>query len=157
MVKLLFFCFQVTSLKYKKFQFGLLTRLVNFYFFHFRITNVKLKHEKNPLNITVRMFVNPQKSIPLLRFLITSYNSISLGCSGMLKSRSNKDMVSNRWESIRTLLSGYIPLEIRDIQVQSFNQLTSSYLKWCACSQILAFLTALINTWKKKTTFEMPK
>ena len=82
-----------------------------------------------PLNITVRMSVNPWKSTPVLRFLRTSYNSMSWGCPGMLKSRSDIDVISNRWESIRYLFRGYIPLGARDIQIQSFNHLTSSYLK----------------------------
>ena len=38
------------------------------------------------------------------------------------------NVVSNRWESIRFLFRGYIVLGARDIQVQSFNNLTSSYL-----------------------------
>ena len=103
--------------------------MVNLLFFHFRVTNVKLIDEKNPLNITVRMFANPYKLISLLTLLKTSYNSMSWGCPGMLKSRSDMDVVSNRWESIRSLFKGYIPHGARDIQVQCFNHLTSSYLK----------------------------
>ena len=91
---------------------------------------------------------------------------MSLGFLGMLKSRSNMDVVSIirylSWylqyqESIRTLFKDYILLGAWDIQVESFNHLTSSYLKWCACSQISAFPTALINTWKERTIFEIPK
>ena len=71
---------------------------------------------------------------------------MSCGCPGMLKSKSDIDVVSSRWESIRSLFSGYIPLGARDIQVQSYNHLTSSYLKLCACSQMKTFPTFLINT-----------
>ena len=46
-------------------------------FSHIPVTNVKLMNEKSSLNITVSMLVNPQKSIILLRFLRTSYNSMS--------------------------------------------------------------------------------
>ena len=66
-------------------------------FSHFRVTRVKFINEKYSLNITLWMYMNPQKSILLLKFLRTSYNSISWGCPDMLKSRSG---VSNRWESI---------------------------------------------------------
>ena len=66
---------------------------------------------------------------PLLRFLRTPYDSMSWGCQGMLKSRSGIDVVSKRWESLRSLFRGYILLGARDIQVQSFNYLTSSYLQ----------------------------
>ena len=38
-------------------------------FIHFRVKNVKLINEKDPLNSTARMSVNPSKLIPLLRFL----------------------------------------------------------------------------------------
>ena len=91
---------------------------------------------------------------------------MSLGFLGMLKSRNDMDVVSYirylSWylqyqESIRTLFKDYILLGAWDIQVESFNHLTSSYIKWCACSQISAFPTALINTWKKRTIFEIPK
>ena len=40
---------------------------------------------------------------------------MSWGCPGMLKSSSELDVVSNRWESIRFLFRGYIPLGARDI------------------------------------------
>ena len=70
---------------------------------------------------------------------------MSWGYPGMLKSRSDMDVVFNTWESIGCLLSGYIHLGAKDIQVQSYNHLTSSYLEWCACSHIFAFPTAIIN------------
>ena len=54
--------------------------------------------------ITVPMFVNPQKSIPFFIFLRISYNCMSWGFLGMLKHRSGKDVVSNRWESIKFVL-----------------------------------------------------
>ena len=41
------------------------------------------------------MSVNPWKSIPLIRFQNTSYNSKSWGCPGMLQSKSDMDVVSN--------------------------------------------------------------
>ena len=69
---------------------------------------------------------------------------MSWGSSGMLKSRSGMDAISNRSESIRFLIGGYIPSW--DIQFQSFDHVTSSYLKWLACSQILAFQAVLIDT-----------
>ena len=75
------------------------------------------------------MSVNPEKWIPLLRFLRTSYNSMSWGYLGMLKSRSDMDVVYNRRKSIRSLFRGYIPFGAGDIQVQNFNHLISSYLK----------------------------
>ena len=70
---------------------------------------------------------------------------MSWGFPGMLKRRSDKDVVSNRWESIRFVFRGSIPLASRDIQVQSFGHITSSNLKLLACSQMLAFLAAFIN------------
>ena len=51
---------------------------------------------------------------------------MSLGFQGMLEKRSDMDLISNRYKSIRPLLSSDIPLGARDIQVQSFNHLTSS-------------------------------
>ena len=54
-------------------------------FRHFLVTNVKLINETSSLNVAVRMFVNPLKSILLLKFRRTSYNSTSSGCPGMLK------------------------------------------------------------------------
>ena len=72
---------------------------------------MKLIYEKSPLNITV---------------LRISYNSMSLGFQSMLENRSDMDVISNRCKSIRPLLSSDIPLGARDIQVQSFNHLTSS-------------------------------
>ena len=56
-----------------------------FSFSHIRVTNVKLINEKNYLNITVWMFVNPQKSILLLRLLRSFYNSLHWGCSAYSK------------------------------------------------------------------------
>ena len=46
---------------------------------------------------------NPQKSILLLRFLRTFYNSMSWGCRRLLKSKSGVNVVSNRWKSIISL------------------------------------------------------
>ena len=96
MVKLLLFRFRVTNLrlKNKKFHFELLTRWVHFYFLTFELRRWKLINEKNSFNITVWMSVNPQRSILLLRFLRTSYNSMPWGFPAMLKSRSGIDMVS---------------------------------------------------------------
>ena len=84
-------------------------------FSDFRVTNVKLINEKYSLNITVLMSANPQKSILLLRYLKTSYNSMSWGWPGMLKIMSCMDVISNRWESIISLFRGYIPFGSRDI------------------------------------------
>ena len=126
--------------------------MVELLFFQFRVMNVKSINEKNPFNITVWISMNAYKSIPLLKFLRNSYNSISWGCQGMLKNRSDMDVVSNRWESIRSLFRGYIPLGARDIQVQSFNHRTSCNLNWCVCSKIF-----LSNVLKVKNIFEIPK
>ena len=71
---------------------------------------------------------------------------MSWGFPGMLKCKSDMDVVSNRWEPIRVLFRDYISLGSRDIQVQSFDHMTSSELKRSACSQMLAFLAALIDT-----------
>ena len=70
---------------------------------------------------------------------------MSWGFPGMLKRRSGKDVVSNEWECIKFAFRGSIPLGSRDIQVQSFGHITSSYLKLLACSRMLVFLAALIN------------
>ena len=51
----------------------------------------------------------------------------------------------------------YIPIGFRDIYIQKFWNMTSSYLQKWACSQILAFLAAFIDTQKVKRIFEMPK
>ena len=99
-------------------------------FFRSRVTSVKLINEKIFLNITVWMSLNPQKSIPLLRFLKTSYNSMSWGCPGTLKSSGGKDVVSSRWKSIRSFFTGCIPLGFIDIQVQNFNHMAFSLLQW---------------------------
>ena len=53
---------------------------------------------------------------------------MSWGCPGKLKSSSGLDVVSNRWESIRSLFKGYIPLGTRDIQIQNFNHLSDFQL-----------------------------
>ena len=54
---------------------------------------------------------------------------MSWGFLGMLKDRGGKDVVSNIWESIKFVFRGSISLASRDIQVQSFGHITSSYLK----------------------------
>ena len=79
-----------------------------------------------------------QKSILLLRFLRTFYNSMSWGCPGIFESSRGMDVVSNRWESIISLFRDYIPIGSRDTKIQKFWNVTYSYLR----SQILAFLTA---------------
>ena len=88
------------------------------------------------------MFLNPQKSILLLRFLRNSYNSMSWVCPGILKSSCGMDVVSNRWKYIISLFRDYIPIGYRDIQIQNFCNVTSSYLQYWACSQTLACLAA---------------
>ena len=115
-------------------------------FFHFRVTNVNFINKKNSLNITVRMSVNPKKSIPHLKISKNLLKQYVLGLPRYAQKQEWHDVVSNRWEFIWSLFRGHIPLSARDIQVQSFNHLTFSYLKWCACSQMLAFLTSL--KWK---------
>ena len=94
--------------------------------FHFRVTSAKLINEKYPIiNMTVWMFVNPEKSIPFLISLRTSYNIMPLGFPGMLNSRSEVDVVSNRLSSIRYFFRGCISFGSRDIQGQSFDHVTS--------------------------------
>ena len=63
-VKLLFLRFRVTNsrLKNKKIHFELLTRWVHF-FNHFPAMNVKLRNEKNSLNITVSKWQGLRHSI----------------------------------------------------------------------------------------------
>ena len=51
------------------------------------------------------------------RSLRTSYNNISWGCPGMLKSRIGMDAVSKRWESIVSLFKGYIALVPETLKV----------------------------------------
>ena len=70
-------------------------------FFHFRVTNMKLIGEKNPLNITVSISVNLQKSIPLLRFLRTSYNRMS-----WIAQACSKVGVARMWSPADGNLSG---------------------------------------------------
>ena len=90
---------------------------------------------------------------------------MSSSCKGMLKITSGMEVVSNRWESIRSLFKGYIPVGSRHIWVQSFDRVTSSNLKWSTCCQIWVFLAALIDsspwtvadTSKVKLIFEMTK
>ena len=83
MVKLLFFSFQVNNskLKNKQFHFELLTRWVNFYFFHYRVVNVDLANEKNLFKYYSSNVRKPLEIdiTPLLRFLRTSYDSMSWG------------------------------------------------------------------------------
>ena len=62
MAKLLFFRFRVTinlKLKNKKIRFELLTCWVDFNFFTFELTNVKLINEKKFLNIKGWIYMNP--------------------------------------------------------------------------------------------------
>ena len=63
------------------------------------------------------MLVNLHKSILLLnlRFLRTSYTSMSWDCPGMFKSNSDMDVVSNGWGSIIYLFRNYNPIGSRDI------------------------------------------
>ena len=113
-------------------------------FSHIRVTNVKLINEKNSLNITVWMFAKPQRLILLLRFLRTSHKSLSWGWPGMSKSSSGMDVVSNRWKSIISSFRDYSPIGFRDIYIQKFWNVTSSYLQQWASSQILTFFSLLI-------------
>ena len=50
---------------------------------------------------------------------------MSWGSSGMLKSKSGMDVISN----IISLFRGYILLGFRDIQIQKFWNVTFSYLQ----------------------------
>ena len=45
---------------------------------------------------------------------------MSRGCPGMLKSRSDMDVVSNRWESIKSLVQGYIPFVPETFKFKNF-------------------------------------
>ena len=55
---------------------------------------------------------------------------MSSSFTGMRKSRNGMDVISNRWESIKSLFRGSISLGSRDIHAQTFDHKTSSYLKW---------------------------
>ena len=132
-------------------------------FFHFRVTNVKVIYEKkNPHKHHSSNVLEPLEieTIPYNSKMF--YNSMFWGCPSILKSSSGTDMLSNRCESITFLFRGYIPFGFRDIQVQSFDYVTSSYLRWWACSQTLAILAALVDTlawavvdsWKMKLVFQ---
>ena len=65
-------------------------------FFYFRVANVKLINGKKSFKYYSSNTVNAWKSITLLRSLRTPYDSMSWGLPGMLKSRSDLDVVSNR-------------------------------------------------------------
>ena len=57
---------------------------------------------------------------------------MSWGCPGLLKSRSGMDMVSKKWETLKSLFRGYFPLGSWDIQAliaQIFDHVTSSNLQ----------------------------
>ena len=75
----------------------------------------------------------------LLRFLRTSYNRVSWGCPGILKSRSGMDMISNRWESIISLFRNCIPIGSRDISIKKRWNVTFSGFVWLLCFQGLPF------------------
>ena len=125
----IFFPFWVTNWRLKnKIHVKLLIRGVHLLYSQFWVINGKLITEKNYLNITVLMSVNSEKLILLPRFLRISYNSMSWGCPGMLKNGSGMDVVSNRWESIKSLFRGYILLGPRDIWIHKFWNMTFSYL-----------------------------
>ena len=80
------FAFQILiEVKKQKISLRVTNSVGALLFSHIRVTNVKLINEKHSINITVWMFVNPLKSILLLRFLRTSYNSKSRGCPDILK------------------------------------------------------------------------
>ena len=85
----------------------------------------------------------PSKSILVLRFLRTSYNSRSLGCPGILKSSTGTDVISKRQKSTYLCLGTASLLVTETFKFKNFKfKVTSSYLQYWACSQILAFLTA---------------
>ena len=71
---------------------------------------------------------------------------MSWGFTGMLKNRSGMHMVSNRWEFVILLLKDYMPIGSRNILIQIFWNVTSSYLQKWACIQILTFLADFIHT-----------
>ena len=129
MVKLLFFGFWVTNsgLKNKRSNFELLTPWVTFYFFtyEFHLREID-KWKKIQYILQFQCSWTLRNQYHSLFFLRTSYSSMSWGFSGMLKCRSDMDVVSNRWEPIWFLFRGYISLGSRDIQVQSFDPMTSS-------------------------------
>ena len=86
-------------------------------FFHFRVTNVKLINEEKffkHYSSNVRECLENDNTPSIFKNLLQQY---VLGLPSMLKSRNDLDVVSNRWESIGSLFSGYIPLGVRDIQV----------------------------------------
>ena len=56
---------------------------------------------------------------------------MSCGCRGIHKSTSDMDLVSNIWKFIRSFFFGYIALDLREIQIQSFEMwLTAAILPW---------------------------
>ena len=60
MVKFDFFAFKLLTQSLKiKHSLQVTKSIGELLFFHFRVTNVKLIHEKIPINITVPMSVNP--------------------------------------------------------------------------------------------------
>ena len=93
--------------------------------FHFRVTNVKLINQKNPINISSNVR-EPLEISTTPYFFQVPPTTMSWGFPGMLKCRSDKDVVSNTWEPIGFLFRDYISLGSRDIQVQSFDHMTSS-------------------------------
>lgn len=59
---------------------------------------------------------------------------VGFECSGILGQSINR---CGLWQ---------IPIGFRDIQFQSFDDVTSSKVKWWICGQILAVLAARIDT-----------
>ena len=108
-----FISLQVTNsmIKYLFFLFRVTNSMVELLFSH--VTNLKLINEKNSLDITVWLSVNPWKSILLLRFLTTSYDSMSRiaqACSNL-----GVTLVWFPSEENLYLFRGYIPLGSRNI------------------------------------------
>ena len=131
MVKLLFFHFGVTTLRLKNKQFHseLLLWWWTFWLLSYKH---KLINEKTPFSITLQMSVNAYKLITLLKFLRTTYNSITWVCS--------KVGVNCMWSPIDENLPG-LCLGAKSLLVPEtfiFKVLViwlPAYLKFCLCSQ----------------------
>ena len=121
MVKLLFFWFRVTNsrLNNRKFTSSYLPDWCTFIFllssYKREVAKWKIFLEYYSLNVCGPLEINTTS-----RFLKSSCNSMSWGCPGIHKSRSDMDLVSNIWKFIRSFFIGYIALDFREIRIQSF-------------------------------------
>ena len=83
---------------------------------------MKLINEKKSYKYYGSIVREHLEIVPFFTFLRTCYsNSMSLGFPG--KSAGGMEVVSNGWQSIRSLFRVYILLGSRDMRVQSFDHL----------------------------------